>query len=119
MGTDRREQERRRSPPIPDFDHMTVGSLGSHVRSLDIVGVETLLGHEEWHGAQAPVITILRHRLEELRSGAEPTGGDPAGADRPETSPGVPGGSPVQPETQGTKMNPPSQGVPTNPTQPR
>jgi hypothetical protein len=105
--------------PIPDFDHMTVGSVGSHIRSLDSTGVETLLRHEEQHTARAPVIALLRHRLDELHSGAEPSGGDPSGGSRPETSPGTPGGSRVMPDTQGPKVNPPSQGVPTNPAQPR
>jgi len=105
--------------PIPDFDHVTIGHLASHVRSLDAAGVETLLRHEQEHGARAPVVTLLSRRLDELRSGAQPTGGDPAGGTHPETSSGRAGGSPVHPETQGPKLNPPSQGVPTNPAQPR
>jgi hypothetical protein len=63
------------------------------------------------------VIAVLEHRLEQLRNGAQPSGG--ADAAMPETAGGADGGSKVSPATAGPVINPPSQGVPTNPTQPR
>jgi hypothetical protein len=60
----------------------------------------------------------MEHRLDELRSGAQPSGGDPT-APAPERAPSAAGGSPVSPVTSGPPINPPTGGDPTNPAQPR
>jgi hypothetical protein len=103
--------------PIPDYDHLPVGSLASHVRSLDEEGVSALLSYERQHGARVPALQVLEARLDQLRSGAQPSGGDPTSV--PEAPPAPAGGSPVDPSTSGPAMNPPSHGDPTNPAQPR
>jgi hypothetical protein len=36
--------------PLPDYDHLPVGSLESRIRGLDTDGVEALLSHERAHG---------------------------------------------------------------------
>ena len=105
--------------PIPDFDHLPLGSLTSHVRSLDAADVEALVRHEREHAARAPVLTMLDNRLAALRAGATPAGGDPTSGSDPEIAPSAGSASRVSPETQGPPVNPPSQGVPTNPAQPR
>jgi hypothetical protein len=97
---------------------MTTGYIESRVRALDARAVEQLLEYQRGHVHRVQVTMLLEHRLEALRSGdAEPSGGDPTLA--PEVAQGEAGGSKVSPVTQGPKQNPPSQGVPTNPAQPR
>lgn len=102
--------------PLPDYDHVPVGSLASRIHSLDSTGVSQLLAYEREHGNRLPVVLVLEQRLQALEDGAQPSGSLPD--DMPEVNQGR-GGSPVQPETTGPPINPPSQGVPTNPAQPR
>ena len=104
--------------PLPDYDHLPVGSLEGRIRSLDADQLEQLLAYEEAHGDRLPVVQLLRTRIEAVRDGAPLSQGSTDAA-RPET-PGAPeGSSPVSPTTTGPPVNPPSQGVPTNPAQPR
>jgi hypothetical protein len=102
--------------PLPDYDHIPLATLPSRIHGLDASGLEELLAFEEAHGNRLPVKQVLQQRLEDVRGGAEPSGGLPE--DLPEKS-SASGQSPVSPETAGPKINPPSQGVPTNPAQPR
>jgi hypothetical protein len=104
--------------PLPDYDHLALGSLTSRIRSLDAAGVETLLEYEKSHGNRLPVVTVLENRLTSLHEGAQPSGGDPAAAaadDPAQTA----GGAKVSQATSGPPVNPPSHGDPTNPAQPR
>ena len=102
--------------PIPDYDHVPVGTLASRIHPLDSTGVSQLLAYEREHGNRLPVVQVLEHRLQALKDGAEPSGSVPD--DMPEVNQGR-RGSAVSPETSGPPVNPPSQGVPTNPAQPR
>jgi hypothetical protein len=102
--------------PLPDFDHIPLGTLPSRISALDAGGVQQLLDFEEAHGHRLPVLEVLRHRLTALQEGAQPSGAVEQAM--PEVSQGS-GGSKVSPATTGPKINPPSQGVPTNPAQPR
>lgn len=104
--------------PIPDYDHLPVGTLGHRIRALDAPGLERLLAYERAHGDRLPVVTVLEQRLEELRGGAEPSGGDPT-APAPEQAPAPEGGSNASPQTQGPPQNPPFQGVPGYSGQPK
>ena len=109
----------RDSLPIPDFDHLPVGSVASRVRSLDEQDLETLVSYEERHAARTPVLMVLRQRLVAVRAGAELSDGDPSSQTRPEAAPGPADHERVGPSTEGPPVNPPSHGVPTNPAQPR
>ena len=102
--------------PIPDFDHLPLGDLTTRIRSLEAPQVDALVAFETEHGNRAPVLQVLRSRLDQLAGGAEPSGGD-AGAVNPQQPPAASGGSVVSPSTQGPKLNPPSHGDPTNPRQ--
>ena len=104
--------------PLPDYDHLNVGSLTSRIRSLGHADLSTLLAYEKAHANRVQVVTVMQSRLAGLAEGAEPSGGDPAaaGADAP---PAAAGGSQVSEATSGPPINPPSQGDPTNPAQPR
>ena len=104
--------------PLPDYDHLPVGSLEGRIRTLDLAGVESVLAYEKAHGDRLSVVLVLERRLEQLRDGASPSGGDPT-AVAPEAEHAPPGGSKVSPQTEGPAMNPPSHGDPTNPAQPR
>jgi hypothetical protein len=105
--------------PLPDYDHLPIGGLTTRIRTLDAAGVETLLAYERAHGDRAPVVTVLENRLTALREGAQPSGGDPAADFAAEAPQHAAGGSKVSETTAGPPINPPSQGDPTNPAQPR
>jgi hypothetical protein len=107
-----------RQLPLPDYDHLPTATLQHRIRSLTADELEQVLEYERRHADRADVRTILEARLRALHSGAAPSGGDPAAA-RPEAAPPPAGGSPVSTETTGPPINPPSQGVPSNPAQPR
>ena len=102
--------------PLPDYDHIPLGTLPSRISALDEAGVQALLDYEHAHGNRLPVVQVLEHRIEALQGGAEPSGA--VEQRMPEVTSSA-GGSPVSPATAGPKINPPSQGVPTNPAQPR
>ena len=104
--------------PLPDYDHLPVGSLTSRIRTLDAEDLTTLLDYERAHGNRFQVVTVMESRLSSLKSGAQPSGGNPGatGADAP---PAPEGGSKASEATSGPPVNPPSQGDPTNPAQPR
>lgn len=104
--------------PLPDYDHLPVGSLTSRIRTLGAADLQTLLDYEKAHANRVQVVTAMQNRLTGLEGGAQPSGGDPA-AVTPEAPPPAAGGSKVSGATTGPAMNPPSQGVPTNPAQPR
>lgn len=105
--------------PIPDYDSLATGSIESRARALSEEGVRELLDYERQHANRPQIIAMLEHRLEGLASGeVTPSGGDPQ-APAPEVPQGVAGDTGVSPATEGPVQNPPSQGVPTNPAQPR
>ncbi|MEU2348857.1 hypothetical protein [Modestobacter sp. NPDC049651] len=108
----------RDSLPLPDYDHLPVGSLLSRVRTLDAEGLQTLLSYEQSHANRIQVVQAMNHRLTDLKAGTQPSGGDPAAA-QPEHAAAAAGGSPVSEATSGPPVNPPSHGDPTNPAQPR
>lgn len=104
--------------PLPDYDHLPLGSLSSRVRSLDEDSLSALLAYEREHGSRLPVLQMLEARLEAVRSGADLSSGSPS-AVTPEAAPPPAGTTAVSPATSGPPINPPSQGDPTNPAQPR
>lgn len=63
--------------PIPDYDHLAVGTLAHQIRSLDARGLQMLLDYEKAHGNRLPVVQVLERRFGELQDGDEPSGGDP------------------------------------------
>ena len=108
--------------PLPDYDHMTLGSLRGRMRSLTIEQLVQIRDYEKAHADRLPVVTMLDNRIAKLASDAsasQPSGTPPA-TPTPEQLTAAGGkGSKVSPETGGPALNPPSQGVPTNPAQPR
>jgi hypothetical protein len=104
--------------PLPDYDHLPVGSVESRIRSLDADGLAALLSYEQAHGNRLPVVQVLEHRLAAVRGGAEPTSGSPLAA-TPELQHAPSPASEASPSTQGPPINPPSHGDPTNPAAPK
>jgi len=105
--------------PLPDYDHLPVGSLEGRIRSLDGAGLEALLAYERAHADRVQVVQLLENRLEAVRGGAPTSGGSPLAA-TPEAQDAPQAGSQDSASLkEGPAMNPPSQGVPTNPAQPR
>lgn len=106
---------------LPDYDHMTLGSLRGRLRSLSLEHLTQLRAYEKAHADRLPVVTMLDNRIAKLASdpSAQPSGPvslEPA----PEQRTSVGTGATVSPATtDAPKINPPSQGVPTNPAQPR
>ncbi|MCW2679427.1 MAG: hypothetical protein JWM62_828 [Frankiales bacterium] len=108
--------------PLPDYDHLTLGSLRGRMRSLDLPQLIQIRDYEKAHADRLPIITMLDNRIAKLAN--DPTaplsGSSPAeAADAPDKPTASRTGSPVNPTTGGPKQNPTSQGDPTNPGQPR
>ena len=66
--------------PLPDYDHLPLGSLEGRIRSLDADGLTALLSYERAHGDRLPVTQLLERRLEAVRGGAELSSGSPLAA---------------------------------------
>ena len=69
---------RERDLPIPDYDHLQVGSLASRIRTLDAGDLTTLLSYEKAHANRFQVVRVMESRLAGLRKAAPPSDGDPA-----------------------------------------
>ncbi|MDQ1688593.1 MAG: hypothetical protein QOK42_1568 [Frankiaceae bacterium] len=54
--------------PLPDFDHLTIGSLRNRIRPLDVVQLIQLREWERNHANRLPVITALENRIAKLQS---------------------------------------------------
>jgi hypothetical protein len=108
--------------PLPEYDHMTLGSLRGRMRSLTVEQLVQIRDYEKAHADRLPVVTMLDNRIAKLATdtGAGQPTGTPPTSPTPEQLTAAGGtGSKVSPETGGPALNPPSQGVPTNPSQPR
>ena len=66
--------------PLPDYDHLPIGSLEGRIRSLDTDGLTALLAYERAHGNRLKVTLLLQNRLDAVRGGAELSGGSPLAA---------------------------------------
>ncbi|MFE2429346.1 ChaB family protein [Streptomyces sp. NPDC059373] len=115
-------RESTRSPrhdelPLADYDHLPIGSLEHRIRSLHASELKTLLAYEREHANRAPVVRILRARLDQLRAGAKPShGGDRF---RPEQPAAPHAGSKVTPATSPQPIHPPLHGTPAQSGKPK
>ncbi|MDX6347890.1 MAG: hypothetical protein QOF84_2680 [Streptomyces sp.] len=115
-------RESSRSPrhdelPLADYDHLPIGSLEHRIRSLHAAELKTLLAYEREHGNRAPVVRILRARLDQLRAGAKPSHGDDRF--RPEQPAPPHAGSKVTPATSPQPIHPPPHGTPAQSGKPK
>lgn len=64
--------------PLPDYDHMTLGSLRGRLRSLTVEQLIAVRDYEKTHADRLPVITLLENRIAKLALGeGEPSPGGP------------------------------------------
>lgn len=62
--------------PLPDYDHMTLGSLRGRLRSLTVEELVAIREYEKAHGDRLPVITLVDNRISKLAlDGDEPSPG--------------------------------------------
>src|SRR3954452_21118491 len=78
--------------PLPDYDHLQVGSLTSRIRTLGHDDLQTLITYERSHANRVQVVAAMENRLTSLKAGAQPSGGDP-NAPVPEAAPPPAGGA--------------------------
>ncbi|NHC15498.1 hypothetical protein [Motilibacter deserti] len=58
--------------PIEDYDHLTVGSLQSRIRSLSVEELTVVRAYEAAHAHRLQVTTMLDNRIAKLRAEAAP-----------------------------------------------
>ncbi|MGZ6826483.1 MAG: hypothetical protein ACXVGH_06785 [Mycobacteriales bacterium] len=63
--------------PLPDYDHMTLGSLRGRLRSLTVEQLVQVRDYEKAHAHRLPVVTLLDNRIAKLATdpGATPSSG--------------------------------------------
>jgi hypothetical protein len=94
--------------PLPDYDHMTLGSLRGRLRSLSVEDLVTVRAYEKAHADRLPVVTMLDNRIARLTTdpAATPSPGSPtenqpvkkAAARKPKVTPATaatPAGAPT------------------------
>jgi hypothetical protein len=64
--------------PLPDYDHMTLGTLRGRLRSLDMQQLVQLRDYEKSKADRLPVITLLDNRIAKLANGESTPTGAPA-----------------------------------------
>ncbi len=84
--------------PLPDYDHLTLGSLRGRMRSLDLPQLVQIRDYEKAHADRLPIVTMLDNRIAKLAT--DPTaplsGGGADGGSQPSKAKG---GSKVSPST--------------------
>lgn len=64
--------------PLPDYDHMTLGSLRGRIRSLTVEQLVAIRDYEKAHADRLPVVTLVDNRIAKLAlEGGEPSPGGP------------------------------------------
>ena len=83
--------------PLPDYDHLTLGSLRGRMRSLDLPQLIQIRDYEKAHANRLPIVTMLDNRIAKLAT--DPTTPLSGGGRTPEEKSGTAGGSKVSPQT--------------------
>jgi hypothetical protein len=60
--------------PLPDFDHLTIGSLRNKIRPLSVTELVQLREWERAHADRLPVITALENRIAKLQADSADSG---------------------------------------------
>jgi hypothetical protein len=86
--------------PLPDYDHLTLGSLRGRMRSLDLPQLVSIRAYEKAHADRLPIVTMLDNRIAKLANNpTAPLSGSSPSADVPARSGTVKGRSKVSPAT--------------------
>lgn len=83
--------------PLPDYDHLTLGSLRGRMRSLDLPQLIQIRDYEKAHANRLPIVTMLDNRIAKLAT--DPTTPLSGGGQAPEEKAAPSGGSKVSPQT--------------------
>lgn len=67
--------------PLPDYDHMTLGSLRGRLRSLSLPELVQVRDYEKAHANRLPVVTLLDNRIAKLATDAAASPSPGAGSD--------------------------------------
>ena len=59
--------------PLPDYDHMTLGSLRGRLRALSVDQLVQVRDYEKAHADRLPVVTLLDNRISKLATDAAAT----------------------------------------------
>lgn len=103
--------------PLPDYDHLPVGTLHHRIRSLTSEQIQQLVEYENQHAQRTPVLEMMQERLDQLAAGAEPSEGSQEF--RPEQPPAPAKGSPVSPDSAAPPAGAPPHGIPDQPGKPK
>ena len=79
--------------PLPDYDHMTLGSLRGRMRAMSVEHLMQVRSYEKAHADRLPIVTMLDNRIAKLALDAAAHGSIPASANAstvPLTPPGPP-----------------------------
>lgn len=89
-------------------------------KRLSTPALEKVVAYERAHDHRTPVLAVLEQRLEELHTGAEPSGGDPGAPTPAEVFPPRGGGaSKASPQTAAEPDKPAPHGVSGHRSEPR
>ena len=66
--------------PLPDYDHMTLGSLRGRLRSLTVEQLVQVRDYEKAHADRLPVVTLLDNRIAKLATDGSATPSEGGGA---------------------------------------
>ncbi|MEV6821267.1 hypothetical protein AB0M72_21185 [Nocardiopsis dassonvillei] len=75
------------TPPVPDYEDLSLRDLDERVRSLSAERVRELIAYEESHSGRMRVLELLKDRLQsaegddEAHRGTGPEGGEDAADD--------------------------------------
>lgn len=94
--------------PLPDYDHLSTGSLQHMIRSLGQPELTRVLDYEQAHNNRPQVVEAMNQRLDELQNGAEPAPGEHRA--EPAEARDTAKGSPVTPSGSPEPMHPPRHG---------
>ena len=79
--------------PLPDYDHMTLGSLRGRMRAMSVEHLMQVRSYEKAHADRLPILTMLDNRIAKLALDTAAHGSSPASASAstvPLTRPGPP-----------------------------
>ena len=108
--------------PLPDYDHMTLGSLRGRLRALSVDQLAQIRTYEKAHADRLPVVTMLDNRIAKLATDAAAAPSGPVSTSpAPEqlAAAAGPAGAISPATTDAPPVHAPSQGNPTNAAQPR
>ena len=102
--------------PLPDYDHMTLGSLRGRMRALSLQQLVQTRTYEKVHANRLPVVTMLDNRIAKLATGAGASTSGPVTTEpAPDVRTATPSAASVSPATTDAGQLAPVRGNATTP----